>query len=176
MSFGDFSRWPLPHSDPIPNLTSLVLRQNLGVESARPRFSSEGGLMRSRWPPINTRAFTVILLVGLPVLAIGTAVVLGIGRARLKEAQGARLAQMAEYIAGTVDAYVFRSILDAAVLARVPNIRQAAAEGNDRPFDERAAMELDRRWQSDRAGVAERSALLESAASRFLADLTPTIP
>ena len=132
--------------------------------------------MRSRWPPVNTRAFTVILLVGLPVLAIGTAIVLSIGRARLKEAQGARLAQMAEYIAGTVDAYVFRSILDAAVLARVPNIRQAAAEGNERPFDERVAMELDRRWQSDRAGGAERSALLESAASGFLADLTRNDP
>ena len=127
--------------------------------------------MNSRWPPINTRAFTVILLVGLPVLAIGTAVVLGIGRARLKEAQAERLTQMAEYIAGSVDAYVFRKILDAAVLARVPTIREAAAQGNERPFEERAAMELDRRWTKDRAAVTERSALLESAASRFLADL-----
>ena len=128
--------------------------------------------MRSRWPPLNTRVLTVILLVGLPVLAIGTAVVLSIGRARLKEAEGARLAQIAEYIAGTVDAYVFRSILDTAVLARVPNIREVAAEGNKRPFDQHAALELDRRWRSDRAGVSRESGVLESAASRFLADLT----
>jgi hypothetical protein len=128
--------------------------------------------MRSRWPPLNTRVLTAILLAGLPVLAIGTAVVLGIGRARLKEAEGARLAQMAEYIAGTVDAYVFRSILDTAVLARVPTIREAAAEGNKRPFDDGAAEELDRRWRSDRTGISRESRVLESATSRFLADLT----
>jgi hypothetical protein len=128
--------------------------------------------MRYRWPPLNTRVLTAILLVGLPVLAIGTAVVLGIGRARLKASEGARLSQMAEYIAGTVDAYVFRSILDTAVLARVPDIRQAAAAGNAQPFDERAALELDRKWRADSAGVSRQLPLLNSAASRFLSDLT----
>lgn len=127
--------------------------------------------MPQRFPPINTRVLTVILLVSLPVLVIGIAIVLSIGQSRLKEAQGERLAEMAEYMAASVDAYVFRSILDAAVLARVPHIREAAAGGSRRPFDARAAMELDRQWLSDPASAAERSALLESAASRFLADL-----
>lgn len=127
--------------------------------------------MRSRWPPLNSRVLTVILLVGLPVLVVGTAIVLSIGRARLKEVQGRRLSQMAEYIAGTVDAYMFRSILDAAVLATVPDIRRAAADGNKQPFDASAATALDRKWQSSQTAIAEHSALLESAASKFLADV-----
>lgn len=132
--------------------------------------------MRSRWPPLNSRVLTVILLVGLPVLVIGTAIVLSIGRARLKEVQGTRLSEMAEYIAAAVDAYMFRSILDAAVLARVPDIRRAAAEGNERPFDEGAATALDRKWQTSQTAFAERSALLESAASKFLADVARNDP
>jgi hypothetical protein len=128
--------------------------------------------MRTRWPRLNTRVLTVILLVGLPVLLIGTAIVLSIGKARLKDAQGARLAQMAEYIAGTADAYVFRSILDSALLARVPDVREAADQGSRRPYDEAAALELDRRWQADRARVSRETGLLASAASAYLADLT----
>jgi len=128
--------------------------------------------MPRRWPPLNTRVLTVVLLVGLPVLVIGIGIVLSIGRYRLKEAQGERLAEMAEYMAASVDAYVFRSILDASVLARVPDIRQAAARGNEHPFDNRAALELDRQWLRDPANSAERSSLLDSSASRFLADLS----
>jgi hypothetical protein len=125
---------------------------------------------------MNRRVLTVILLVGLPVLVMGTAIVLSIGQARLKEVQTARLAEMAEYIAGSVDAHVFRSILDAAVLARVPEIRQAAAGGNAQPFDERATLELDREWQRDAAATAKRTALLDSPAARFLADLSRNDP
>jgi hypothetical protein len=128
--------------------------------------------MPSRWPGLNTRVLTVVLFVSLPVLAIGVAIVLSIGQARLKQAQGERLAEMAEYMAASVDAYVFRSILDAAVLARVPEIREAAARGNAQRFDERASLERDRQWLADPAAAAEQFAVLESAASHFLADLT----
>ena len=85
--------------------------------------------------------------------------------------EAARLAQNAEYTAATVDAYVFRRILDAAVLGRVPDVRRAAAAGNDTAFDQAAVMEMDRRWQSDRAAVAAHSGLLQSSASQFLADI-----
>ena len=128
--------------------------------------------MPARWPGLNTRVLTVVLLVGLPVLAIGIAVVLSIGQGRLKQAQGERLTEMAEYMASSVDAYVFRSILDASVLARVPHIREAAAKSNQQPFDERASLERDQQWVKDPPTAAERTAVLDSPASRFLADLT----
>lgn len=128
--------------------------------------------MPSRWPGLNTRVLTVVLLVSLPVLAIGLAIVLSIGQGRLKEAQGERLAQMAEYMAASVDAYVFRSILDASVLARVPDIREVAAKGNAESFDERASLQRDREWLADPAAASKQSAVLDTPASRFLADLT----
>lgn len=127
--------------------------------------------MRSRFPALDVRVLTVILLVALPVLVVGTAVVIGIGQSRLHDAQSARLVQVAEYTAGTVDAYVFRRILDAAVLGRVPEIRNAAAEGSARPFGAQAAKDLDEEWQRDRAATVARAGLLASPASRFLADL-----
>ena len=128
--------------------------------------------MPSRGPRLNTRVLTVVLLVGLPVLAIGIAIVLSVGQARLKQAQGERLAEMAEYMAASVDAYVFRSILDTSMLARVPDIREVAAAGSRQPFDERNALERDRQWIADPAAAAARAGLLDSRASRFLADLT----
>ncbi|MDQ3348705.1 MAG: cache domain-containing protein [Acidobacteriota bacterium] len=127
--------------------------------------------MRSRLPSVDSRVLTPILVVALPVLVIGAAMVISIGKARLQETQRARLTQVAEYTAGTIDASVFRRILDAAVLGRVPEIRAAAAESSARPFDAKQAAELDRQWQEDRAGTVARSGLLASPASRFLADL-----
>jgi hypothetical protein len=127
--------------------------------------------MRSRLPAFNTRVLTAFLLVALPVLLIGAAVVISIGQARLRDTQTARLAQMAEYTAGAVDAYVFRRILDAALLGRVPDVRHAAASGNAQPFDAKRTQELDKQWQADRAGVSARSGILATPASQFLADL-----
>ena len=95
--------------------------------------------MPNRLQVLNTRVLTSVLLVGLPVLIVGTAIVLSIGQARLKDAQTLRLTEMAEYMAASTDAHMFRSILDGAVLARVPEIREAAAAGSARPFDQRAA-------------------------------------
>lgn len=132
--------------------------------------------MPYRLPALNHRVLTVVLLVGLPVLAIGTAIVLGIGRARLKDAQATRLEEMAQYVAGSVDAYFFRSILDTAVLARVPEIRRAAEEGSTRAFDEGAAFSMDRDWQRDGAAAAKQTGLLDSPASRFLAELRQSDP
>jgi hypothetical protein len=126
--------------------------------------------MRSRFPTLNTRVLTAVLLVAIPVLLIGTAVVLSIGQSRLNDAAASRLAQNAEYTAATVDAYVFRRILDASVLGRVPDVRRAAALGNAAPFDRAAAQNRDKQWQADPA-AADRNALLQSSASQFLADI-----
>lgn len=127
--------------------------------------------MASRFPAFNTRVLAVVLVVGLPVLVIGAAIVISIGQARLRDSQAERLVKVAEYTSAAVDAYVYRRILDAALLGRIPDIRRAAAEGSRRPYDASAATALDRQWQADRTAAAARSGLLSSPASQFLADL-----
>lgn len=127
--------------------------------------------MRSRLPSFDSRVLTSVLLVALPVLLVGAAIVLSVGQSRLGERHMARLAQEAEYTAATVDAYVFRRILDAAMLGRVPDVRRAAAVGNGIAFDAAATQAADQAWQANQAGESEHSGLLRSPASQFLADI-----
>jgi hypothetical protein len=127
--------------------------------------------MPSRFTRLNSRVLTVILLVAIPVLIAGAAVVISIGRDRLEHAESTRLTQIAEYSAAAVDAYVFRRILDAAVLGRIPEIRRAAAAGGAQPPDAARTAEVEREWQKNAAATAERLGLISSPASRFLADL-----
>jgi Cache domain len=132
--------------------------------------------MTSRRPALNTRVLTSVLLVALPVLLVGAAIVISIGQARLRDTESARLAQDAEYTATTVDAYVFRRILDAAMLGRIPDIRRAAAEGNGAPFDQSATLKLDQQWQTNRAAASAQTGVLKSPASVFLADIVRQDP
>lgn len=127
--------------------------------------------MASRFARLNSRVLTVILLVALPVLFIGAAIVINIGQNRLRQTESAQLAQIAEYTAAAVDAYVFRRILDGALLGRVPELRRAAAAGNGQPVDAARLAALDRDWQKDSAGAAAKLGLLKTPASEFLADL-----
>jgi hypothetical protein len=127
--------------------------------------------MRSRLPAINTRVLTAVLLVAIPVLLVGAAIVLSIGQGRLHDTVAARLTQNAEYTASTVDAYVFRRIWDAAMLGWVLDVRRAAATASQTVFDQTAVMALDRQWQTDRAATAAKTGLLHSSASQFLADI-----
>jgi hypothetical protein len=120
---------------------------------------------------LNSRVLTVILLVALPVLIVGAAIVISIGQSRLHQAETARLAQIAEYTASAVDAYVFRRILDAALLGRVPAIRRAAAGGNERPAEPARVAEIDKEWQKDPAAGEARAGVLKEPASVFLADI-----
>lgn len=127
--------------------------------------------MASRLPAFNARVLTIVLVVGLPVLVIGAAIVISIGQARLRDWQTDRLVKVAEYSSAAIDAYVYRRILDAALLGRVPDVRRAAAEGSGRPYDAAGAAAQDRAWQADRTGTATRSGVLSNPASQFLADL-----
>ena len=128
--------------------------------------------MPSRLTRLDTRVLTSILLVALPVLLIGAALVVGIGRNRQTEAQSAQLARVAEYTASAIDAYVYRHILDAALLARVPEVRRAAAESNAVPYDATRVGELDKQWQAKVMATAPaQKTLLASTASQFFADL-----
>jgi len=125
----------------------------------------------SRLASLNRRVLTVVLLVALPVLLLGAAAVIGLGQGRLREAQTSELRQLAAYTAAALDAYVYRRILDAALLARVPEIRRAAAAGNDQAFDGARTSEIDRQWQADGAAASARLGVLATPPSRFLADL-----
>ena len=104
-------------------------------------WAAKGAVMRPQFQAINARVLTIILLVALPVLVIGAAIVVSIGQSRLHETQSTRLSQLAEYTAGAVDAYVFRRILDASLLGRVPDVRRVAESGNTAPFDAARARE-----------------------------------
>ena len=127
--------------------------------------------MPSRFARLNSRAFTSILVVALPVLIAGAALVISIGQNRLRRTEAVRMGQVAEYSAAAVDAYVFRRILDSALLGRVPEVRRTAAAANDQPYDAARVAEIEKEWQQDKAATAAKTGVLASSASQFLADL-----
>jgi Cache domain len=131
--------------------------------------------MPSRFP-INRRVLTVLLIVAVPILALGAFYVVESGRIRVREAETVQLAQVAEYMAASTDAYVFRRIVDAAVMARVPEIRRAAAEGSKQPVDQRQIDALDAEWQKNKRLPAALSGLLSTPASRFVTDVSKQDP
>jgi hypothetical protein len=87
-----------------------------------------------RLPHINLRVFTVLVFVSLPLYALAAVMVLGTGQAQLRDAFGLQLTDQAQQAAATVDSYVFRRVIDVSILARVPDVRAAAAAGS-RPLD-----------------------------------------
>jgi hypothetical protein len=125
---------------------------------------------------VNYRVLAIVLIVALPALAIGSLLVLGTGQSRLREAYGQQLTQLAERTAAAADAYVFRRIIDVAILAKVPTVADAAASGSLAPSDPEAVRELDRQWQLESAPPPTLAGLYDTAASRFLRDVTRSDP
>ena len=121
-------------------------------------------------PRLNARVLTAWLLVALPALAVGVALVLAFGQSRLSDSYARHLQQLAQQTAAGVDAYVYRRILDVSVLARTPDLRREAATASAKPFDRAAADAVDREWRSP-AGAAKAAAIMDSPASRYLRDL-----
>jgi len=120
---------------------------------------------------INYRVFTVLVLVALPLLAVGGLVVLGIGQGQSRDTYGAHLEQIAERTAAAVDTFVLRRIIDVSLLARVPEVREAAATGARRPFELDAVRQIDDQWQRQQTPPAAAGDLLNNPASRFLRDV-----
>ncbi|MBI2834965.1 MAG: cache domain-containing protein [Acidobacteria bacterium] len=127
-----------------------------------PRFSH---------PHINYRVLTVLMLVALPLLAIGGLVALGVGQAQLRETSGLHLEQLAERTAAAVDAYVFRRVIDVSLLARIPQVRETAAAGSREPLDAERIRQIDQQWQREQKPPPAAAGLLENATSRFFRDL-----
>lgn len=122
---------------------------------------------------INYRVFTVLVLVAVPLLAIGALVVLGIGQAQTRDTYGAHLEQIAERTAAAVDTFVLRRIIDVSLLARVPEVREAAASGGRLPFDAETVRQIDQQWQRQQTAPPPLSVgnVLANAASRFFRDV-----
>lgn len=95
---------------------------------------------------LNVRVFSVFLVIGLVTLAAASYFVIGIGQARLRNAWGDHLRQVADQTAAAVDTYVFRLVIDASVLAHGPSVRDAAAAASKQPFERAAAAAIDREW------------------------------
>lgn len=119
---------------------------------------------------LNVRVFSVFIIVGVLMLAVASYLVIGMGQARLRNAWGQHLQQVADQTAAAVDTYVFRLVIDASVLASVPDIRETAAEGSARPFDRDAAAAIDRDWQRSGPPAAARDIAVNKA-SLFLAEV-----
>ena len=127
--------------------------------------------MPHRLRAINYRVFATLLVVGLPVLLFGSYLVIERGRGELRDAFGRTLAQRAEHSAAAIDAYVYRRIVDVSLLARVPDVRAAAA----RPRRAMAAgelAELDRRFSGIDLKAPMVAEVLGNAASRYFTDIT----
>lgn len=127
--------------------------------------------MSSYVPRLNRRVLTVFLLVGLPILAVGVAIVLALGQARLRDSYGYHLGQVAQQTAAAVDTYVYRRLLDVSLLGRTPELRRAAELANARPVDRAAVDRIDRAWQESHAAPPEVADVLTNPAAQFLADL-----
>ncbi len=132
--------------------------------------------MPTRVPSINRRVLTVVVIVAVPILAFGARYVVEGGQARARDAESIQLAQVAEYIASSADAYVFRRIVDVAVIARVTEIRRAAAEGSRQPLDQKQVDALDAEWQQRKKLPPALSGLLSTPASRFVSDVAKQDP
>jgi Cache domain len=132
--------------------------------------------MPHRLHGINYRVLTTLLVVGIPVLLIGSFFVIERGRSQLRSAFGQTLAQRAEQSAAAIDAYVFRRIVDVSLLARMPDVRAVAARGPSRPIGAAEMADLDRRFAAIDLKTPIVAEVLGNAASRYFTDIAREDP
>lgn len=132
--------------------------------------------MHVRWPHINVRVFTVLVFVSLPLMAVAAVMVLGVGQGQLRDDYGLQLSQIAEHTASAIDAYVYRRVLDVAVIARSPIVRDVAATSSGTPADAATIREADQNWIADPATEAQRLGIPVNVASDYLRDVVAGDP
>jgi hypothetical protein len=132
--------------------------------------------MSHRLHAINYRVLTTMLLVSIPVLVIGSYVVIQNGRTGLRDAFGVKLSQRAEQSAAAIDAYVYRRIVDVSTLARIPEVRAEAERGSARPMDAAGIAQMDRAFAAHDVKQPVVAAILDTTASRFFAQITRQDP
>ena len=132
--------------------------------------------MALRFPRLNVHVFTIFLIVGLPILAIGAYLAVGSGQAQLRQFFGEQLGQVAEHSVAALDAYIYRRIIDATVVARVPDVRAAAAAGNAIAFERAPSGPLARTWMGAAAAGEAGSRSPTEAATAFFVDVARADP
>jgi hypothetical protein len=119
---------------------------------------------------LNRRVLAVFLLVSVPILVFGVALVLMIGQARVRDSYGRQIEDVARQTAASADAYVFRRLVDVSLIGRDPELRRAAAAATAVPLNMPAVQALDKAW-IERGAQKEIGEMLRAPASRYLADL-----
>jgi len=132
--------------------------------------------MSHRLHGINYRVLTTLLVVAVPILAVGAFLILANGRQHLADAFGLKLAERAEQSAAAIDAYVYRRIVDVSTLARMPEVRAEAEKESTRPNDARANAEMDRAFAAVDVKLPAIAAILHTPASQYFADITRQDP
>jgi hypothetical protein len=74
-----------------------------------------------------------------------------------------------------VDTYVFRLVIDASVLSRVPDVGELAAAAGQRPFDRQAATAIDRAWKQSQPPAPVKD-VMTNKVSGFLVEVTRQNP
>ena len=126
--------------------------------------------MSAHVPRFKARVLTVFLLIGLPLLVVGVGIALAIGQSRLSASYGQHLQQVAQQTAAAVDTYIYRRILDVALLGRVPDLRREAQAGSMRPLNMDAVRAMDDEWR-EKSETAAAAAILTNPASKYLGDI-----
>lgn len=132
--------------------------------------------MAFRFPRVNVHVLTVFLIVGVPLFVIGAFIAIGTGQAQLRQTYGQQLAAQAEHTAGALDAYIYRRIIDASVIARVPDVRAAAAAGNALAFNSAGAAQLTAGWIRPPAAVLRAEPGPIERASTFFKEIATADP
>jgi len=125
---------------------------------------------------MNFHALSVFGIVSLPLLVVAGLLTVGAGRSELRESHARQLTQIAEHIASATDAVVYRLVIDASVLGRLPNLHDAAATANRVAYNEASTRRLDESWQRGSSVPRPLDGLLTNSTSRFLGDLTSQDP
>ena len=117
---------------------------------------------------LNLRVLSVFGIVSLPLLVVAGVLTVGTGRSELRESYGLQLAQIAEHIASATDAVMYRIIIDASVLGRLPNLRDAASTASRVAYNETSTRGLDesvrRQTSPDHCGCVARETSRRCAA------------
>jgi hypothetical protein len=132
--------------------------------------------MALRFPRVNVHVLTVFLVVGIPIFALGAFLAVGSGQAQLRQSYGQELAQVAEHAAAGLDAYIYRRVIDAALLARVPDVRAAAVAASQLPFDPSTSSRLTASWMAGARPGGPAAIPAVDAASRFFVEAVAADP
>jgi hypothetical protein len=127
--------------------------------------------MGRRFPRINQTVLAVFLLASVPILIGGAVVALLVGQSHMREFYGNHLGNIAQQTAAVVDGYIYRKILDVAVLGRTPDVRREAQASSARPYDKAAVSALDEQWRRSGQVPIPLAGIFENSASRYLADV-----